>query len=109
MVKNQMEKVQILEKIPEILSFLKIWECYVNPYFLHAGTLLGALRNGKQIPWDTDSDIMFDLKFGDILKKMRYIRNENFYKDPGIKIVLQEEFHKKESIRQRLPCKNEVC
>ena len=38
-------------------------------YFLTGGTAIGALRNGKFIPWDEDADIVMPRKDLEILKK----------------------------------------
>lgn len=43
--------VDILNEVVTALNLHKI------PYWLYAGTLLGAVRNGKMIPWDIDVDI----------------------------------------------------
>ena len=56
--------INILEYVATIL------EDNDFPYWLYAGTLLGAVRNGKMIPWDPDIDIgVFSRDAEDIINK----------------------------------------
>ena len=83
--KSEKEAINMLEKVAEILEFNKY------PYWLDAGTLLGAIRDGKLIPWDHDLDI--GLQFSkdsdlenliQLLRKQFYVRALGFSKKEGI-------------------------
>ena len=43
--------IQVIHYITELLDKENI------PYWIHFGTLLGAVRNKSTIPWDSDADI----------------------------------------------------
>ncbi len=66
--KTQLRMVDILLKVVEIFNKHKI------PYFLHGGTLLGAVRHGGFIPWDDDLDIAVLWK--DIPKIRKILQSE---------------------------------
>ena len=47
----QMEQLRILKE------FIRICEQYKIPYFVNAGTIIGAVRHHGMIPWDDDIDV----------------------------------------------------
>ncbi len=66
--KTQHRMVNILSCVAAILDKHKI------PYFLHGGTLLGAVRHGGFIPWDDDLDIA--VLWNDIPKIREILQSE---------------------------------
>ena len=70
-----------------------ISETYKIPYFLYAGTLIGAARNADAIPWDGDMDIMVDGRFNEVIAAIANERNFNRY-DGDFHLVIQEDFRK---------------
>ena len=48
---------------------------YDISYALHAGSLLGAMRNADMIPYDSDLDILVDVKYYPILERISERRN----------------------------------
>lgn len=57
-IKNEYGNKAIHEKLLQVLSeFDRICKVYNIMYSLHGGTLLGAERDGKLIPWDDDADV----------------------------------------------------
>ena len=48
---NVVKSIEVLKSVIEVLNRLNI------DYYLDFGTLLGAVRDGKLIPWDDDIDI----------------------------------------------------
>ena len=82
---NEKNAIDLLKKTTLILDNLNI------QYWLEGGTLLGALRDQKLIPWDHDLDL--GIKFSNneeinklinALKKYYYVRLLKFPSDPGI-------------------------
>lgn len=47
----QLISVDILEELDRVCRLLDI------PYFIYAGTAIGAIRHGGFIPWDDDIDV----------------------------------------------------
>ena len=60
--------INILEYVASVLEENKF------PYWLYAGTLLGAVRNGKMIPWDIDIDT--GIFSGDAEKLIKCFNND---------------------------------
>ena len=71
---GQAEKLKQLQStIDEIIGEIdRICRANQIPYFIYGGTLLGATREGKFIPWDDDADLamMYDdyLRFIEVCK-----------------------------------------
>ncbi len=59
MTEKEMIRNQLLDTL---IDFDKICRDEKIQYSLHGGTLLGAVRNGKFIPWDDDIDISMTRK-----------------------------------------------
>jgi len=53
---EQIRKSQLLA-LKMFIEFERICKKYGLRYYVAAGSLLGAARNGKQIPWDDDVDV----------------------------------------------------
>ena len=77
-------------------------------YVLAFGSLLGAIRNGDVIPWDSDIDILVDKKIFPLLEQLSLERN--FDSNDGIvRFVVQPEFRKEVSeTRRRFTCEGKV-
>ena len=53
-------------------SVTRVLEKHEIPYMITLGTLLGAIRHGGFIPWDTDFDLhMFDETYDDGIEVLR--------------------------------------
>ena len=79
-------------------------------YVLSCGSLLGAMRDSDVIPYDSDVDILIDINYYPILKRLaverRYIANS----DAKIHLVLQPEFTLNIPVesRKRYDCQGKV-
>ena len=83
--KTEIEAISLLENVVDHLEFNKC------KYWLDGGTLLGAVRDKKLIPWDHDLDIGIKFETDKILdelivqlKKKFYIRALPFLKDENV-------------------------
>lgn len=77
----------------DLTELLRAWtitsEQHNVSYTIAYGSLLGAMRNKDLIPWDTDIDIMIDMKYFPILK--RWSEEQKFTKaDGSIRLAIQE-------------------
>lgn len=63
MLSNKKELIEFFKYLINILEENKLW------YRLEAGTLLGAIREGKMIDWDDDIDLLIDINTLNFLKK----------------------------------------
>ncbi len=84
---SETEAVELLHSVVKILNGLKI-ESWVE-----GGTLLGAVRDKKLIPWDHDLDMGMKFESTEQMKKIIRILKEKFY-------VQVKNFPKKEGIWQ---------
>ena len=87
-------------------SWIKIAEEQKIRYFLTDGSLLGAWRDGDQIPYDYDLDIRVHV---DDLRKIYPLREQrkswNPYKEPGDHIYFTRDWEMPYDIRQRFSCR----
>lgn len=62
------------KNLSEILFYLHdLFEKHDVTYFIYWGTLLGAVRHGGIIPWDTDIDLYIDKKDLKKVKKLKSV------------------------------------
>lgn len=66
--------------IPLLKEVKKAFDAYNIPFWLEGGTLLGAIRDGKVIPWDDDIDLaaFYDEAFREIGNISKYFFNLGF-------------------------------
>ena len=102
---------ELVKKLQPLLrNFHKLASELGIPYILNAGSLLGAWRNGKFIPWDSEMDLLFDGRFRPALNKSEfhvYRSWTNKTKYPFY-MILQEDWDKPYDDRKRRSCSNEV-
>ena len=78
-------------------------------YVLACGSLLGAMRNGDVIPYDSDIDILIDINYWPVMKRLSVKRN--FTRTDGkIHLVVQPEFtlNIPDESRKRYDCQGKV-
>lgn len=78
-------------------------------YVLACGSLLGAMRNGDVIPYDSDIDILMDINYFASMKRLSVERN--FHTSDGkIRLVIQPEFplNIPVDVRKRFDCQGKV-
>jgi len=68
-------------------------DTYKIPYFLYAGSLIGAARNADIVPWDGDMDIMVDGRFREVIASIADERGFDRY-DGDLHLVFQTDFRK---------------
>ena len=78
-------------------------------YILGCGSLLGAMRNGDLIPYHSDIDVLVDVNYFSILKRISVQRNFSS-SDGKIRLVVQPQFHLDilPEERKRFDCKGQV-
>ena len=78
-------------------------------YVLACGSLLGAMRNGDIIPYDTDIDILLNVNYFPIMDGLSERRNFDSF-DGKSHLVVQRDFMLNISVddRKRLNCKGKV-
>ena len=78
-------------------------------YVIFYGSLLGALRNGDIIPWDSDMDLLMDVKYWLQMESLASKRNFD-NSDGKIRLVVQPEFMKPgpSTGRRRYTCQGKV-
>jgi lipopolysaccharide cholinephosphotransferase len=90
---------QLLKDVHDAMDICQV------PYWIEAGTLLGAIRHGGFIPWDDDIDIQVEaLSQNDLVEKVLPLLAHIGYKidafpdEGGFKIFMtSSQFHKEES------------
>ena len=78
-------------------------------YVLAYGSLLGVMRDGDVIPYDSDIDILVDINYFSIMKRLSVRRNFNSA-DGKIRLVVQPEFSLNIRVdeRKRFDCNGKV-
>lgn len=72
--KVQIEQLELAKEIKRVCEILNI------PYFLDAGTLLGAIRHEGFIPWDDDLDMgMLRSAYDKFLKEAPAVLGEEYF------------------------------
>ena len=90
-------------------AWTNISKQYKIEYVLACGSLLGAMRNNDVIPYDSDIDILIDINYWPILKRLSVKRNFRS-SDRKIHLVLQPEFTLNIPVesRKRYDCQGKV-
>lgn len=57
------DQVWIGKRVLGLRKLTALLTKYHVPYFLHGGTLVGAYRHGRSVPWDDDVDIAIPIKY----------------------------------------------
>jgi len=86
--------------------WMKIAKEYGITYSLTHGSLLGAYRDSKFIPYDMDADVLVDLE--EMHKLERASEERNFGLDGKIHFVIQKDWRKPQDDRRRINCKGEI-
>jgi lipopolysaccharide cholinephosphotransferase len=68
-----------IKAVETLFFFHNVCEKYEIPYYLAYGSLLGAIRDGGQIPWDYDVDVQVPVKYADKLIEVLQIECADKY------------------------------
>ena len=78
-------------------------------YMIFYGTLLGSIRNREVTPYDHDIDVLLNVSYYPLLRKIAAKRG--FHNGDGkVRLVMQEDFlnQRNPDLRKRLNCRGEV-
>ena len=92
-----------------LLHWIQISKQNNIEYVLACGSLLGAMRDGDVIPYDSDIDILVDQNYFSIFKRLSSKRGFST-SDEKIRLVVQPEFtlNIPVEVRKRFTCQGEV-
>lgn len=94
----------------ELEKLFKLWFNMANlmnvSYALTHGSLLGAWRDGKMIPHDSDLDIM--LNHEEVLKLHKMVDKSFHQNDDKVHLTIHREYQKKISQRNRFLCTGQM-
>ncbi|XP_031571528.1 uncharacterized protein LOC116305703 [Actinia tenebrosa] len=90
-------------------EWVKIAKKHNIEYILFYGSLLGALRTGDVIPYDSDIDLLMDVKYFPMMKEIAVARDFDV-SDGKIRLVVQPEFDHDVSsnARKRYTCQGKL-
>lgn len=93
-----------------VLAWTNISKQHNLEYVLACGSLLGAMRDSDVIPYDSDVDILIDINYYPILKRLAVERRYIASSDSKIHLVLQPEFTLNIPVetRKRYDCQGKV-